>query len=336
VERALATRETVFKACDELLLSGQYPSARSVVAITKGSLSTVGPLRDEWWRQLAASYRDTKFLKGVPAEISEFLTGVWTSACDHAANRFDAQAAQLEAQLADARQAHEQAVQRASDAEAALTLEKSQSALLSDRVAQLKIGLGQAATQLADTREAHRLELASLTRSHADKLSAAEAARADASRAHAEEIVRRDEERRRLMLQIDASRQETIRVSEASLAAAAQHELAVQAATQRLDQAASQIRELSTTLAAARAESASIASQLAASQVHASQLLADREALATQLQAAQALIQSQAKVISDQVQASREMGETLSGFQALLSKPAGTKAGQQPRATRQK
>jgi hypothetical protein len=336
VERALATRETVFKACDELLLSGQYPSARSVVAITKGSLSTVGPLRDEWWRHLAASYRDTKFLKGVPAEISDFLTGVWTAACNHAAKRFDTQASQMAGELADARQAHEQAVQRAAAAEAALVREKDQSAQLSDRVAQLQASLGRATAELSEAIEAHRLELSALAQSHSDKLASSEAARAELSRVHAEEIVRREEERRRLMLQVDASRQETIRMSEASLAASAQHELAVQAATQRLDQSSAHNRELTVALSSGRAESASIASQLAASQVHASQLLADRDALATQLQAAQSLIQSQAKVISDQVQASREMGETLSGFQALLAKPAGAKAAQQPRATRQK
>ncbi len=335
MDRALATRETVFKACDELLLSGQYPSARSVVAITKGSLSTVGPLRDEWWRQLAVSYRDSKFLKGVPPNISDFLTGVWAAACEHASRRFDADAAELKTELADARAAHDQAAERASGFEAQLAREKEQSSLLAERLARLEAAHDQLSRLHAGTVDAHRAELVSIAQLHADKIAAAQASAADAARSHAEATARHEDERRRLMLQVDSSRQESIRVSEASLAAAAQHEAAAHAASQRLDQMATQNRDLSSALAAARAEASALAAQLAAAQAHAAQVVAERDALVSRVQAAEALLESQAKVISDQVQASRDINLTLAGFQTLLA-PTGRQKQTPTRSTRQK
>lgn len=335
MDRALATRETVFKACDELLLSGQYPSARSVVAITKGSLSTVGPLRDEWWRQLAVSYRDSKFLKGVPPNISDFLTGVWTAACEHASRRFDADAAQLKTELADARAAHDQAAERASGFEAQLAREKEQSSLLAERLARLEAAHDQLSRLHAETVDAHRAELVSIGQLHADKIAAAQASAADAARSHAEATARHEDERRRLMLQVDSSRQESVRVSEASLAAAAQHEAAAHAASQRLDQMATQNRDLSASLASARAEASALAAQLAAAQAYAAQVVAERDALVSRVQAAEALLESQAKVISDQVQASRDINLTLAGFHTLLA-PTGRQKQTSTRSTRQK
>jgi chromosome segregation ATPase len=335
MDRALATRETVFKACDELLLSGQYPSARSVVAITKGSLSTVGPLRDEWWRQLAVSYRDSKFLKGVPPNISDFLTGVWAAACEHASRRFDADAAQLKIELADARAAHDQAAERASGFEAQLDREKDQSSLFAERLARLQSAHDQLSRLHAETVDSHRAELLSIGQLHADKIAAAQASAADAARSHAEATARHEDERRRLMLQVDSCRQESIRVSEASLAAAAQHEAAAHAASQRLDQMATQNRDLSASLATARAEASALAAQLAAAQAHAAQVVAERDALVSRVQAAEALLESQAKVISDQVQASRDINLTLAGFQTLLA-PTGRQKQTSTRSARQK
>jgi chromosome segregation ATPase len=332
---ALATREAVFKACDELLLQGHYPSARSVVAITKGSLSTVGPLRDEWWRQLAASYRDTKFLKGVPAEISDFLTGVWASACDHAAKKFDSQAAYMCQALEGSRSAHAQAAQRVSELETVVVRETDRSAQLSERVVELEAALSRLTDQHSQAIEAHRRELASLAQAHAEKLSAAEAARTEDARNHSAEVARGEDERRRLMVQLDASRQETIRLSQAWLAAAAQHETSMQAASQRLDQAAAENRELIASLSSARADAAAAASQHASSASHVAQLTAERDALNSSLRSAESLLESQAKVISGQVEASRAMGETLASFQTLLADPH-PNTSPQPRSSRKK
>ena len=332
---ALATRESVFKACDDLLSKGEYPSARSVVARTKGSLSTVGPLRDEWWAQLSNTYRAGKFLEGVPPDISVFLIGVWKAACEHASRCFEAESATFKQSLEDARLAHEKEVARVFEAESALSRERHQTRHLEDRVAELESSHAILSTQHAASIDAHRLELAALVQTHADKLAAVQASAADTSRAHAEEIARYEEERRRLMLQVDVSRQESIRVSEASLSAAAQHQAAIQASAQRLDQLSTHNHEMSASLAASRVEASSLAAQLAAAQSHAAQLGVERDTLNSRLQAAEALLESQAKTISDQVQASRDFNITLAGFQTLLSPQSRSKPNQ-TRAARQK
>lgn len=316
--RARATRESVFAACDELLLLGQYPSARAVVAKTKGSLSTVGPLRDEWWRLLAENYRETKYLKGMSREVSDFLTGVWTTASSLAAKAFDEQAARLTQALAE-REA-ELVAARASMVSTQADLHRSHEsvATLSDQVSQLQAAASRQASEYAAEIAVLRDQLRAAHEANARQAADAQAAATEASRRLADAAETAAEERRRLLVQVDTARQETVRLAEAASAAATRHAAALDSLNARLDAATLAADHASRDATASRAEAAALTARLAASEQANVSIRAERDSLAARLATSEATVAAQGDLLSVQAAASHALNGTLDSLKRLL------------------
>lgn len=333
--RTRATRESVFAACDELLLLGQYPSARAVVAKTKGSLSTVGPLRDEWWRLLAEKYRETKYLKGVPRDASDFLTGVWATASSLAAAAFDDQAARLKQTLVE-REA-ELGAARASIASFQADLQLSQDSVagLSDQVAQLQAAATHQATEhaaeIATLRDQLRVAHEANSRQAAD----AQAAAAEASRRLADSAEAAADERRRLLVQVDTARQESVRLAEAASVAASRHSAAIESLNTRLDAAGLAAEHASREAAAARTESATLSARLTAAEHANAALREERDSIAARLAASAATVVSQGELLAAQAAASQAINGTLNSLKRLLESERNTDP-QNPRSRARK
>lgn len=319
--RAKATRESVFKACDQLMASGQYPSARNIVAITRGSLSTIGPLRDEWAREFAAIYRDARFLKGIPRDVSELLTSLWESACSKSDQHHQAESKQLRTTIEQLHSALADAQATSASLEQRLQIADEASASLHAANRQLheRIASDTSAHQTAIQRFEESVRAASAE--HAAKIDALQAQASEASARYAQEISQSAEERRRLMLQVDSSRQDLARLASASDSARAKHEAAVETLTARADQQSARADQVTSELADARAKLATLQTQLLSAQALAQSNAAHRDALAVQLLAKDNLLDSQSRQLDQQLESNRSLAESVQQLQKLLSIP---------------
>jgi len=319
--RAKATRESVFKACDQLMASGQYPSARNIVAITRGSLSTIGPLRDEWAREFASIYRDARFLKGIPPDVSELLTSLWESACSKSDEHHQVESKQLHAAieqlrsaLSDAQATSSALEHRLQVADQALSSAQAANRQLHDRISS-ETSEHQAAV--------HRFEEAfrAAAAEHASKVTALQAQAAEATTAHAQEIAQAADERRRLMLQLDSARQDLSRMASESAAARAKHEAAIDGLTTRADLQASRADQAVAELSQTRASIATLQAQLRAAESLAQSHAAQRDEVSSQLRAKDELIEAQSRQLGQQLESNRSLVESVDHLRRLLSVP---------------
>lgn len=125
-----ATASSIAAAAERLIAQGKYPSAKEIAAITGGSLSTITPLRDEWWARFCTQYRTGRFLPGMPEAVSDLLRDVWNKASDLAFTQYLNDRSDFEARLeaAAAREATAHA-QAQANAEMLVQLERDVEAI---------------------------------------------------------------------------------------------------------------------------------------------------------------------------------------------------------------
>lgn len=310
---AKATREAVFAACTSLAMSGVIPTVRDVLKVTGGSLSTITPLRDEWWASIVSKLREGETVKGVPAAVSELFVGLWKASTAHAQHALDADRAAMRRTVEEASQATAAAL---ADAQAANQRAATADAALAAAVA-AKAQADHLAAQVAAEHQAVVATLSSQLDGRTAELRAATEGRtADAARW--------DDERKRLLVQVDGQRQE------ASRAQALVSKLEPQLAEARTRTAADAVRleQLERELASAvqEAQRARAAELAAASQ--AADAITQRESLAAELRTKDALLQSQREALLANADATRSFATEMEGFKRQMvpqSPPASSK-----------
>jgi Plasmid replication region DNA-binding N-term len=100
------SQSDVSHAADSLLRLGERPTNDKVRAkIGKGSLSTIGPLLDAWWKTLAARLDSgPAAFHRLPEVVAHVAESLWMQALDEAARRIRAQQKTTERQNADKEQ----------------------------------------------------------------------------------------------------------------------------------------------------------------------------------------------------------------------------------------
>ncbi|MBK6616073.1 DNA-binding protein [Ottowia sp.] len=302
-----ATRDAVFAACDEMMALGQLPALREIVKKTGGSLSTITPHRDEWWASIVRERSSAKGIKGLPDDVSALLVSVWERATNAAhellkgfrieqlarAEEFAAKAVAAEgrAVLAD-----KTAAQATADADAARREAARVTEMLEQRGAE------------------HAAVVSTLT--HQIEVLGTQSA--DLRAAHAEEVERWVDERKRLMLQLDAQRQEVALAATATAAATRKHEKALEEALTRLAQESARAATLAETNATLRVDLASSQAREHALGDLRGALEAETRNLREQVASRDALLESQAHAMSEQSTASRTLASSVDEVRKLM------------------
>lgn len=304
---AKATREAVFAACQSLAMSGTSPpTVRDVLRATGGSLSTITPLREEWWKSIQKRLREGETVKGLPAEVSELFANLWNTVSEHALRALDSDREELRRATEDANRA---AASAQSQVEAAQRQTEAAEASR-DAAAAAKT---QAETRLAESAAEHRGVVATLT----SQIAARTAELHASTEARAADASRWDEERRRLLVQVDSHRQEAVR---------AQNELTqlqpqIGEAKTRAAADAARIEQLERDLAVAKEETqrarAAEVSATSAATAAASQC----DALAAEVRVKDALLKSQGEALLANADATKSFATELEGFKRQLSPP---------------
>lgn len=305
-----ATREAVFAACEEMMARGQLPALREIVKKTGGSLSTITPHRDAWWLSIVRERSSARGIKGLPDDVSALLVSVWDRATSAAhellagfrseqqarADEFAAKAATAEAR---AIVAAETASQATADADAA----RREAAR---------------ATEMLEQRGAEHAAVVSTLTHQIEGLGNQSA---DLRAAHAEEVERWVEERKRLMVQLDAERQEVALAATGTAAATRKHEKALEEALTRLAQEAARAAALAEANATLRVDLASSQAREHALGDLRLALEAETRNLREQLASRDALLQSQAQAMSEQSLASRTLATSVEQVRKLMQTP---------------
>ena len=312
---AKATREAVFAVCNELMMAGKVPTVRDILKATKGSLSTITPLRDEWWKSIVGQFKDGKLISGLPADVSQQLVNVWNLAAGYANDALLSERLALESKsLADAAlvlaaQARaERAVEALVDAQAeasrALAAHSEATNLLRERAAEHQ-GVVAVLTDRIATIDA---QSRSIEDAHASELRRIEAA-------HSAEFERFDSERKRLMIQLDTQRQDITRLSGSN----AKHEARADELSARLAEDAARLSSLEDVAVQARSEAAEALRREQGTQSALAALSLERDGLQAQLQAKESLLVTQAEMMTAQTRSSEVVAAAFDELKTLIS-----------------
>ena len=178
-------------------MRGSIPTVREILKITHGSLTTIGPLRDEWWQSIAKQYRDGRFIDTLPSDVASQFLSVWQLARAHADADMDLERARLAAKAESDARLIESAVQLAGHDRQALAdardeLRQARSSNGESGTNSKERGLGGESVVTALTNQLELLNIQSLV----------------TGQAHAAERQRFEEERTRLIQELDERRRD--------------------------------------------------------------------------------------------------------------------------------
>ena len=312
---AKATREAVFSVCNDLMMRGQIPSVRDILKITRGSLSTISPLRDEWWKSIVSQYKDGQLITGLPPDVSQHLVNVWNLASGYAKDALQverltleskslADAARVEAAEARAAAAVNALAEAQAEARRSLRSHSEATDLLRERASEHQ-GVVTVLTERIATLDAQTLAN--------EEAHSAELRRIETS--HSAEVERFDSERKRLMLQLDIQRQDISRLT-ASNSKSESHASELAA---RLAEYVARLSALEDELTAARAQAIESTLREQHSQSSLAAALAARDALSAKLLAKESLLVTQAEMMTAQTRSSELVAAAFTELKKLIS-----------------
>lgn len=197
---AMATRETVFAACDAIMIEGKIPTMRAVCSRTGGSMSTISPLVGEWARELAIGRRGN-LPTALPDEVAQQLVGLWHAAIAEAKQRLASETAELKLDA-------ESIQERATTAEAETERVRARSAEVQQELAAARAQIASLNDELSRRSTEHGIVISSFTTlidALKDQISTFGAD-------HSEELNRMTKDRERLTAQLDNQQLEIARL----------------------------------------------------------------------------------------------------------------------------
>jgi septal ring factor EnvC (AmiA/AmiB activator) len=197
---AKATRESVFAACDAIADEGRIPTVREICSRTGGSLSTIGPLRDQWTAKFVAQVQRGR-QAGLPEEVVRAFSGLWQAAVAEASKQLDSARVELRVDA-------EGIQERVTRAEAEAERVSAQSAETKRELDAARAQIEVLNDELSRRATEHRIVFTSLT-SLIDSLKDQGRRFADD---HSEVVSRMTTERERLVAELGAHQQEIARV----------------------------------------------------------------------------------------------------------------------------